>query len=50
MRYTLAQIRGFLGAIARKEQQDWAMEAIAARQAAHADGKGFEAFVDRLAP
>lgn len=49
-RYTLAQIEGFLGAIDRRECAAAAQAAIAARFAAHADGKDFGGFVNRLLP
>lgn len=42
MGYTLAQVRGYLGAIGRHEQMQARQQLMLAR-AAQADGKGFDA-------
>ena len=47
-RYTLGQIRAFMGAIDRREKAALAQAAIAARYAEHTAGTEFERFVEGL--
>lgn len=48
MGYTLAQIEGYVAAVDRAEGRQLLMQAIVARQAAHAEAKPFGEFLQRL--